>query len=95
MGRHEAVQGLKSQVQGHVPRSFSVSVHYEQLVVKQRGTHGLLQLRTSFDKQRKGSRSFIQLEMLLLTNFKGCFISVATPPLLYSVKAEVSPMLKE
>lgn len=50
VGRHEAVQGLKSQVQAPVPRYFPVSIHQQQLVVQQRFAQRLLQLRSFFDK---------------------------------------------
>lgn len=95
LGRHEAVQGLKSQVQGPVPRCCSVSFHYLRLLVQQLLAQRLLQLRSFFERERKESQSLLRPEMLLLTNFRGCFISVATPPHLYSEKAEVSPTLKE
>lgn len=95
LGRDEAVQGLKGQVQGPVPCYCSISIDYQRLVVQQRVTQRLLQLRSFFDWNRKESPSLILLEMLLLTNLRGCLISVAMPPHLYSEKAEVSPMLKE
>lgn len=99
VGRHEAVQGLKSQVQALVPCDFFVSVGHQQLVVQQRLAQWLLQLRSFFDKKKKKKEGQPGVnsarKVPFLTNLNGCFISVATPPHSYSEKEEVSPMLKE